>query len=115
PAGESATTTEAGLLTSLSRALFRSNRPQEAIDVADRALAVADLLNLDRVFVEALLNRGTGMHYLGRRREAGVMLEAAVRFAESGGWISTETRARHNLAYLLFPDEPARALEVARD
>jgi class 3 adenylate cyclase/tetratricopeptide (TPR) repeat protein len=114
PAGEAATTIEAGLLTSLSRALFRSNRPQEAIDVADRALAVADLLNLDRVFVEALLNRGTGMHYLGRRREAGVMLEAAVRFAESGGWIPAQLRARHNLAALLFHDEPARALEIVQ-
>jgi class 3 adenylate cyclase/tetratricopeptide (TPR) repeat protein len=115
PAGEGSRAVEAGLLTSLSRALFRSNKPQQAVDVADRALAHADLLKLDRVFVDALLNRGTGMHYLGRRREAGVMLEAAVRFAESGGWISVELRARHNLAYLLFPDEPARALEILQD
>jgi class 3 adenylate cyclase/tetratricopeptide (TPR) repeat protein len=115
PAGEGSGTVEAGLLASLSRAMFRSNEAQQAVDVADRALAQADLLSLDRVFVEALLNRGTGMHYLGRRREAGVLLEAAVRFADSGGWISTELRARHNLAYLLFPDEPARALEIAQD
>jgi hypothetical protein len=41
-------------------------------------------------------------------------MEAAVRLAEADGYVAAELRARHNLAWVVWDDEPRRAGEVAR-
>jgi class 3 adenylate cyclase/tetratricopeptide (TPR) repeat protein len=105
---------KAALLANLSRSLFRNNAPQRAIEVADRALAIAERLNLEQVVVEAFINKATALTYLERRREAGTLMEAAVRYAEAGGYLGAELRARHNLAWVVEEDEPRRAGEIAR-
>ena len=101
---------EAGLAANLARAYMRLIRPQEAVATADRALAIAERLNLDDVAAEALINKGAALGMLGRRREATFLVEGAVRLA-TGGRVDRELRARHNLAVHLIEDDPVRASE----
>jgi class 3 adenylate cyclase/tetratricopeptide (TPR) repeat protein len=104
---------EAELAAYLSRAYMRQYRPTEAIAMADRALAIGERLNLDPVVSEALINKGSAIGMLGRRREAEYLIDGAVRLA-AGGPASREMRARHNLAVHLLESEPARAVEQLR-
>jgi class 3 adenylate cyclase/tetratricopeptide (TPR) repeat protein len=104
---------EAELAANLSRAYMRMVRPDEAIATADRALTIAERLNLDDVVAEALINKGSAIGMLGRRREAVSLAEGAVRLA-TGGLPSREMRIRHNLAVHLLEDEPRRALDQLR-
>ncbi len=105
---------KAGLLANLSRALFRHDEPVRAIDMADRALALAERLDLRELIAETFINKAAALADLGRRREARAILEAAIALAQSGGFVGAEVRARHNLAVTLFGDEPRRAVEVVR-
>ena len=88
----------AGILTNLSRALYRSGQPARAVEVADRALVVAERLDLEEILAEAFNNTAAGLSYLGRTREAVALMEAAIRVAETGGFRNAELRARNNLA-----------------
>ena len=106
----SAPEVEAELAANLSRAYMRLVRNEGAIAAADRALAIAERMNLDDVVAEALVNKGSALGALGRRREAVFLVEGGVRLAE-GGPVSREMRARHNLAISLIEDEPRRGME----
>ncbi|HEX7173067.1 MAG TPA: adenylate/guanylate cyclase domain-containing protein [Candidatus Limnocylindria bacterium] len=112
-APEDAPDVEAELAAVLSRAYMRLYRPDEAVAMADRALAIAERLNLDAVVAEALINKGAALGMLGRRREAEFLVEGAVRLA-AGGAVSREMRARHNLAVHLIESDPGRAQEQLR-
>ena len=105
----------AALLATLSRAYMRSNRSLPAIDVADRALTVAERDNLDAVVAEAFNNKGAALSGLGRRREAKVLNEAAVALADRLGLIELSLRARNNLSVAVFDDDPRLALEITLD
>jgi tetratricopeptide (TPR) repeat protein len=105
---------ESLLLTTLSRAFFRSGAQSRALETADRALAVAEILGLEEVVAEALINKGGTLEHLGRWREAEAVLEAAARLAERGGWIASELRARIDLVYPALYEDPRRALALAR-
>ncbi|MGH2357577.1 MAG: ATP-binding protein, partial [Candidatus Limnocylindria bacterium] len=105
---------KAGLLSNLSRALFRNEEAQRAIEVADRALVIAERLNLDEIIAEALINKGSALSYLGRRREAVALMGAALSLSQAGGFIQAELRARNNLATVEFEDAPRLAGEMVR-
>jgi class 3 adenylate cyclase/predicted ATPase len=109
PAGQPA---EAVLATDLARAQFRLNRYREAIASADRALDIAERLNLDVLVAEALLNKGTALGAVGRRRESAAILEGVVRQAETAGFTAAELRGRNNLVVSLWDDDPVRALDI---
>jgi tetratricopeptide (TPR) repeat protein len=102
------------ILTNLSRALYRSGEYQRSVDVADEALSVAEPLNLDSVIADAFLNKGGGLLYLGRRREALSIDESALQIAAAGGFTDIELRARNNIPVALFRDDARRALEIIR-
>jgi class 3 adenylate cyclase/tetratricopeptide (TPR) repeat protein len=104
----------AAILTNLSRALFRNDDPARAIEVADLALAIAERLDLEELIAEAFNNKAAALGYLGRRREAVAIMEAAVRTAQQGGFLAAELRARNNLASTFSGDDLTRGLtEVA--
>ena len=104
----------ASLLTNLSRALFRNDQPAQAIEVADRALAIAERLDLEELIAEAFNNKAAALGYVGRHREAVALMEAAVRTAQQGGFLAAELRARNNLASSIGSDDVTRALaEIA--
>jgi class 3 adenylate cyclase/tetratricopeptide (TPR) repeat protein len=87
----------AELLTTLSRALMRSLRHAEAIEVADGALDLAEHLQMLRLVAEALNNKGAALGYLGRRIEGNALIRAAVETARAAGDVSAELRAMVNL------------------
>ena len=64
---------------------------------------------------EAFNNKGSSLGYLGRRREAVALLEAAVRVAQAGGFVGAELRALANLGSIVSGDDPRRAREVDRE
>ena len=55
----------------------------ESVEAADRALAIAERLNLDPVVAEAFVNKGSALDQLGRRREAIALDEAALDMAKA--------------------------------
>ena len=105
---------EALLLTTLSRALFRSGATLKALETADRALDVAEILDLEEIVAEAFINKGATLEHLGRWREAEAVFAAAIRLAQTGGWIASELRARIDLAYPVLYVDPPRALALMR-
>ena len=102
----------AELLANLSRAYMRVNDPRRSIETADLALALAEPLGLDRVIAEALNNKGSSLGYLGRTREAVVLLEGAVKIARAGGHVAAEIRALTNLG--ASSETTTRAIVVGR-
>ena len=99
------------LLGNLSRAYMRSGRPERSVEVADRALELAERRRLDRVTTEALNNKGSSLKRLGRREEGIALVQAAVDLARARGFVAAEIRARANLA-VLMDDHPRRAWEA---
>jgi tetratricopeptide (TPR) repeat protein len=102
----------AEVLANLSRGYMRLDRNQEAIDTADRALKVADPHNLERIVAEALINKASSMHRLGRLREAIALHETAVGLADRNGFVDLQLRGRNNLSIAYREAEPARALKT---
>ena len=103
----------ATIMTNLSRALFRNDQPARAIEVADQALPIAERLDLEELIAEAFNNKASALSYVGRRREAVAIHEAAVRTAQQGGFLAAELRARNNLASSLTGDDLMRGLAEA--
>jgi class 3 adenylate cyclase/tetratricopeptide (TPR) repeat protein len=106
--------THAELLATYSRALMRETEPERSVEMADRALAIAERLDLELVVADAFNNKGSSLGYLGRRREAVALLAAAVDLAHGGGFVGAELRARGNLSSILSGDDPRGAEEMAR-
>jgi tetratricopeptide (TPR) repeat protein len=105
----------ARLLVNLSRAMVRSDQPERAVETVDRALPIAERLDLDEVIADAFNNKASGLSYLGRARESAALMEAAIAIAQAGGFVSAELRARSNLAHVLWKREPRRAIEMQRE
>jgi class 3 adenylate cyclase/tetratricopeptide (TPR) repeat protein len=87
----------AEILTHLSRAYMRRNEPAKSVVAADRALELAERLELTRLIAEALNNKGSSLGYLGRVQEGEALLHGAVRVAHAGGHVAAEIRALTNL------------------
>jgi len=104
----------ARLLTNLSRAYLRDDQAERAVEVVERALPLAERLGLDEVIADAFNNKGSGLSYLGRKREASALMQAAIEIGHASGVVSAELRARSNLASVLWGDDPRRALELQR-
>jgi class 3 adenylate cyclase/tetratricopeptide (TPR) repeat protein len=112
---DGATEADAVLLAYLSRALVLSGRPpMECLDPAERALAISERLDLDDLVAEALVNKALALSDLGRRREAVLLMEGAIRFARAHGDANSEARARNNLAVLLHLEDLHRNRALLR-
>ena len=75
--------TLAGILVNLARVHMRQGHSEDSIAAADRALAIAERLDLDAVVAEALTIKGASLNQLGRRREAIALQSAALDMASS--------------------------------
>ncbi len=107
--------TRAGILANLARVHMRLGHSAESIAAADEALAIAERLDLEPVVAEALVNKGSSLNQLGRRREAVALNEAALRMAQTLPNRNFEMRVRNNLAAVLGDDEPLRATQLMLD
>jgi class 3 adenylate cyclase/tetratricopeptide (TPR) repeat protein len=112
----------AATLANLARAHMRLARTGAAVAAADRALAIAERLNLEPVIAEALVNKASALNIDGRRREASALHIAALDLARRIGDRSMELRIRNNYANAVADDDPADATrktaegaELARD
>ena len=112
----------AATLATLARVNMRLANTEPAIAAADRALAIAERLNLEPVIAEAFVNKGSALNIDGRRREAAALHIAALELAKRIGDRNLELRVRNNYASAVSDDDPADAirmmaegLELARD
>ena len=111
----------AEILTNLARAYFRNDDHPAAIAAADKALPIAERLELDRIIAEAFNNKAAGLSASGRRRESVALMQAAVELAHAGGHLVAELRSLSNLASVVSNEDPRRShaatlasLELAR-
>jgi class 3 adenylate cyclase/tetratricopeptide (TPR) repeat protein len=102
----------ARILVDLSRAAKRMGDTSDAIELADRALAIAERLELMDVLADGFNNKGASLSYVGRPREAVALMEAAVQSAIGGGFLLAELRARNNLASVSWELSPKRSLAL---
>jgi class 3 adenylate cyclase/predicted ATPase len=106
---------QAELLSNLSRAHNRADEPARALEMADRALAIAERLDLELIVAETFNNKGSSLDSFGRRREAVALMEASVRAAQAGGFVGAELRALANLSAIVRGEDPRRARDVVRE
>jgi tetratricopeptide (TPR) repeat protein len=94
---------------------MRLNRVPQALEAAERALEIAEPLNLVRIVADAMNNRAATLINIGRRREATALIRAALELAVDGGWVDLELRLRNNLAVTIADDDPAGATAAMRE
>jgi len=88
--------------------------PDAAMAVADRALVIAERLDLIQTVADTMVTRGSLLSQAGRRYEAIAELEGGLGLAVRHGLARTELRARINLSGPLMESAPRAALESAR-
>ena len=71
-----------------------SQRNEDSVATADRALEMAGPHRLVQPVVEALINKGTALQVLGRMTEAEATLRGAIAVADRAGFMSSALRAQ---------------------
>jgi predicted ATPase len=94
----------AALLAELSRVYMMTGRAEEAVETADRSLNLAGHRVLTRPVVEALINKGSALMWIGRRTEAAALLRGAAAEADRSGLSLPALRARNNLLGISMAD-----------
>jgi class 3 adenylate cyclase/tetratricopeptide (TPR) repeat protein len=99
---EAAPTAElATAFAQLGRARALLGQLESAGEPLERALTLAERLQLPEVFVEALTSKSLQLIYHGRLAEARILLEAAAARADAEGLYAAAIRAEINLAVVL--------------
>jgi class 3 adenylate cyclase/tetratricopeptide (TPR) repeat protein len=93
-------------LAELSRVYMMTQRSEEAVATADRALELAGKHRQIRAVVEALINKGTALLMLGRTVEAESVLRGAIAVADRNNLSNAALRARNNLQALMLDNVP---------
>ncbi len=99
----------------LARATLLVGDARSGLEWAERAIKAADRLGLDAVLTDVLVTRGTARFRLGDEEAGMADLRRAISEAETAGYLTTELRARNNLAWLVVADDPRLTLETARE
>jgi tetratricopeptide (TPR) repeat protein len=82
--------------------------------MADRALALAEPLELMPVIAEALINRALALTYAGRLQEPLAILRGVLPLAEAHGLGDSQLRALNNLSAGLYNEDFRSAHEIER-
>jgi class 3 adenylate cyclase/tetratricopeptide (TPR) repeat protein len=116
-AGRRIETYDAGveLASQLARARMLVGEYRAALRWADRALEAAEQRGLEVVATDILITRGTTRFSLGDEDAGLADLRLAIDRAEAAGNLTTELRARNNLAWLVVTDDPRASFEAARE
>jgi class 3 adenylate cyclase/tetratricopeptide (TPR) repeat protein len=101
-----------GLQASLARAHMLNGDFEVAITWADRALPLAERLDMLFEIADLLVTRATALSFGGRVREGIAELQGALLLAESYGLAQTALRAQVNLSGSLGSEDPAAALRI---
>jgi len=101
------------LLAQLSRAYFFHEEHRRAIEVADRALASGERLDLVAIVSDLLITRGSALDNLGRTYEGLGAVKAGLDLAEQHGLVSTALRGRVNVGAFQLDSDPRVAFETS--
>jgi class 3 adenylate cyclase/tetratricopeptide (TPR) repeat protein len=101
------------LIAELSRAYGNARDPR-ALATADRALALAEPLELMSVIAEALLNRALALAFMGRVQEPMAIVRGVLPMAEAHGLAAVQLRALNNLSAGLALEDLRSSFDVAR-
>jgi len=85
-----------------------------ALPAADRALVLAERLDLVPIIADLLVTRGTVLTHAGRGWEAMTAIEGAMKLAMATGLTRTELRARINISVAQGWRDPRAQIENAR-
>jgi class 3 adenylate cyclase/tetratricopeptide (TPR) repeat protein len=102
------------LLASIARAYALSDRAGPALEYADRALVLAERMDLVSLIADAVTTKGVALSATGRTREAAILMEGVLRLAEEEGLRTAELRAQMNISMYRYPDDPRSGLAAAR-
>ncbi len=105
----------AELMGQLARARLLVGEDDLAVEWADRAIDAAEREADEPAALDALVTRGTGRFRSGAETAGRLDLETAVQRASVAGQLTTELRARNNLAWLVVSDDPRQTFNVARE
>jgi class 3 adenylate cyclase len=98
----------------LADAYLVTERDQDALTWADRAIGSAETLGDQALLASALDTKGSALASLGRLDEGAGMMREAIERAATAGLAAEASRARQRLAVALLSDDPQAALDVAR-
>jgi class 3 adenylate cyclase/tetratricopeptide (TPR) repeat protein len=105
----------AGIFAELARLYMMTDRFDEAVAAAERALRAAAPHRDTEKIAEALITRGSAIANLGRLDEAEAVLRGATAIADHGGHIAAGLRARNNLVSSLLEEAPLSELVPVYD
>ncbi|MDQ3553534.1 MAG: hypothetical protein M3395_03875, partial [Chloroflexota bacterium] len=98
----------------LARAYMYKEEGDQAVQAADRALIMAERLDLLPIVADLLITKGSSLSGLGRLREGVGLMEAGQRLAEGAGLVETSLRAMVNLSGVLPAIDPRAALSLGQ-
>ena len=102
------------LHSQLARALMFTAQSQRSVDMADRALEVAEHAGLTALLADTLVTKGSALGDLGRLQEGIGTIETGERLARSAGLVSTLLRGLNNRSISQGEIDP-RATLAAQD
>ena len=103
------------LHSQLARSYMISGSDRRAIEIADRALEVAEHADLVALLADTLITKGSALCDLGRLREGVGVIEAGERLARTHGLTSTLLRALNNRTISQGEIDPAASLDANRE
>jgi len=86
-----------------------------ALEWAERALILAEKLDLSELFADALGTRAAALFNLGRRREAMMLNEGILAFAEEAGSHRARAEALMSIGIAVIEDDPQAGLRAELD
>ena len=102
------------LVSAAARAYVLHDENARAVELADRALVAAERLDLVAVIADAVMTKGVALAYVGRSREAAILMSGVLGLAEEYGLVTAELRSHLNMSQFLFADDPRSGLLSAR-
>ncbi len=103
--------TQAAITSQLSRALMLDGAHERAIELADRAIVLAERLGEVEIAIDTLVTKGSSVGVF-REQEGMAILLGAVRLAQIYGLTRVEFRARNNVMIKVAMVDAPAALDI---
>ncbi len=107
---ETSVETRARLASAIAFHSLSGERVDDVIRWSEVALDLAERLDGDTGFYRALQARANALFYLGRHREAVVLMRGMIESYDEGGAIIELARAKGGLSVFMLPDDPRAAM-----
>ena len=96
-----------GIHGQLARAYYLTGENRRAVEIAERALEIAEHAGLMDILADTLVTKGTALGGLGRTQEGIGVIEIGERLARSAGLFSTLMRGLNNRSVVQAEVDPA--------